>query len=155
MSSPFHPWMVSGWSKVFTEYSSNSRGKREAELTACVSRESTLLRNLAESTFSEGGFNESERADCGPCLSCTTLWHPWSWRCRWSNSSSMQASDRSNSTQVSLNKVLHAYDLCPLILNLGGWKLCNLKQDTFYWWEEKRVWWGLYTQPQTPARCSS
>lgn len=52
--------MVSEWSKVFTEYSSNLRGEREAELIAYVSRESTLLRNLAESTFSKGGLRKSQ-----------------------------------------------------------------------------------------------
>lgn len=98
---------------------------------AYVSKESTLLRNLEESTFSEGGLNDKE-GQTGPRLSCTTVWHPGSWRCGWSSSSSMQASDRGQLTQVSLKKVLHAYDLWPLILNLGVWKLCHMKPDTFY-----------------------
>lgn len=86
--------MVSGWSKMFT-VPLKLEGQSEAELIVYGSRELTLLRNLADSTFSEGGLNESwEEQTSGPGLSCTAPWHPWSWRCRWNNSSSMQASDR-------------------------------------------------------------
>lgn len=83
--------------------------------------------------------NQTGRADSSPCLSCKTLWRPWSWRCGWNNPSSMQASagERFNIRSV-LRKVLHAYNLVALgseSRGLRGVLFYNMKPDTFYCWE--------------------
>lgn len=69
--APFHSQMVSGWSKMFI-VPLRLEGQSEAELMVYGSRELTLLRNLAESTFSEGGLNESgkSRQVARPGLHC-------------------------------------------------------------------------------------
>lgn len=147
-----HGWCLDG--PRCSQYPSNSRGQSEAELIAYVSRGSTLLRNLAESTFSEGGLQG--RADKWPVpeLYCTLA--PWSWRCRWNNSGSMQASDREQVNVGQSYKVLHAYGLGTLILTVRIWKLCHLLQFQIHSTEQrKRVPRGLYAQPQTPPRWSS
>lgn len=61
--------------------------------------------------------SQTGRAESGPSLSCKTLWCPWSWRCGWSNSSSMQASD---GEQFSVRSVLRKCFM-PMICGLRFW----------------------------------
>lgn len=133
-------WMVQGVHSA----PQTREAKVRQNWIAYVSKESTLLRNLAESTFSEEGLNKirkGRQAHAWAVPHSGTLGHG-------GVGGAVQAACRhptgGNSTQVSLKKVLHAYDLWPLILNLGVWKLCHMKPDTFYRSEGKRVWWGLY-----------
>lgn len=99
------------------------RGKSEAELIVYVNREWTLLRNLAESTFSEGELKSQEeqtvaRAQAVPHSGTLGLGGVGG-----ASQAACRHQTGSNSTYVSLKKVLHVYGLWPLILTVRVWKL--------------------------------